>query len=219
MRSLNKPILSDDDFVEMADGSFKIATELSIGDSIKTILIPNSDNTDITSEVANYNITLAEFISGSTYTTNTITKIVRVNTTTNISSIEFTDNTNWFDTENSYYLVEKDNDIKFVQIKNLVSGDNVILIDTSNPTNVSTVVKTVSTVTQTSELFTGFIITVENLHVFLTKPNGNDTTSFVALEHNFQDCSNPGSCTQWTCPKGQTCTGYGLCYPYPRYCT
>jgi hypothetical protein len=212
------PKLSDDDLVEMADGTFKVATDLVVGDSVKTILIPNSDNIDLALEAADYHISLSDFISGSTYTTNTITKIKRVNSKVDIVKISFTDNTDWFDTENSYYLVETNSDIKFVELKDLKSGDNIILIDTTNTTNVSTIVKTVSNVTQSSEIFTGFIITVSEKHLFLTKPNGNDNTSFVAIEHNNRYCSNAGSCTQWSCPKGSVCTGFSQCWPYPRYC-
>jgi len=217
---LMQPKLLDTDQVQMADGSWKTALELEVGDLVKSITIPNIDNSNILYELGEYTLPIADFMTGVVYTPNTITHKKKVNKLTNYSTITFTDNTIWEDTENSFYLVERNNSVIFSSIGNMVAGDLVILIDSSNVSVVSTITKEVTSVITTSQIFSGWIITVADKHIFLTRTN--DTTnsiSFAAIEHNYEFCTGPGSCTTNSCiGKGTVCTGAGYCWSYPRYC-
>ena len=214
------PKLLDTDLVQLADGTFVTALDLEIGAEIKAIQIPNAENVNIIEETVNYHIPLSEFISGSTYVTNTIVNKKRVDLDAEIATVLFDDNTDWQDTSNSSYLVEKDNEVRFIKIKDLVAGDKVILIDTSNPTLVQSVVKTVVSISQATSVFSGWLIDTETQNIFLTKTdNSSDLINFAAVEHNYVPCP-PYTCycTQATCNKGWYCTGLGDCRTYQLYC-
>jgi hypothetical protein len=213
---ITKPKLLDTDLVLMADGTFKTGLELQVGDIIRTINIPNEENVDSNNATVNYKIDLDTFISGSTYSTNMVTNKSRIDVATNIVEITFTDDSTWEDTEYSYYLVERDNEVRFIALNELLVGDIVILIDTTNPTTLSVQLKTVQLVSPIRKEFSGWIISVERKHLFLTVTNSStQNLSFAAIEHNNRACIFQTSCFlyQFTCYKNQECR-YGLC----QYC-
>lgn len=212
-----KPKLLDTDLVQMADGTFKTGLELEVGDIIKTLNIPNAENVDSVSQTVNYNIDLETFISGSTYSTNKVIYKSRVNVDVNIAEITFTDLTTWEDTNLSSYLVERDDEVRFIRLNELLEGDIVILIDTSDPINVNVTPKTVKSVSITRKEFSGWVITVERKHLFLTVTDSNNTNlSYAAVEHNFGEPCSPyaGFCGPPFCSKGILCTPTG----YGSYC-
>jgi hypothetical protein len=213
---ITKPKLLDTDLVQMGDDTFKTALELQVGDVIKTIDIPNATNVDSLNETVNYKIDLDTFISDSTYSTNMVTNKSRVDVTTNIVEIVFTDESTWEDTEYSHYLVERDNEVRFIKLVDLIAGDIVILIDTTNPNTVSIQSKTVQSTSNVTKAFSGWIITVERRHLFLTVTNSStQNLSFAAIEHNARACFFQTSCgqNQPTCPKGFYCFQAGQCAP------
>lgn len=205
--AFTKPKLIDTDLVQLADGSFKTALDLQVGDDLKTILVPNADSQNIFNENVNYHINLQTFLSGATYSTNEVKRKERVEAETNVVSITFTDNTNWEDTSNSRYLVENNGEIKFLPISQLVSGDVVILIDTTDSTQVNAITKVVSSVTNTVKVFEGWVIEVDKTHIFLTKTeddNSDGLFAYATIEHN---CIHP-----FDCPKTSPfCTPSGYC--------
>jgi len=217
-QSFDKPKLLDTDLVQMADGTFKTGLDLQVGDVVRTIDIPNATNVDSNEETVNYKINLDTFISGSTYSSNTIIGKQRVDTTTSMVEILFTDNSTWEDTELSYYLVERENEVRFIPLNELISGDIVILIDTTNPSSVGVVEKTVQSTTRISKEFGGWLITVERRHIFLTVTNSStENISFAAVEHNNVSCFGkyPGySCGSGGCPYNQYCDGTSCFYCY-----
>lgn len=204
--SINLPKILDTDEIEMADGTFRHPSDLSIGDLIKTISIPNPDDVDIENETADYLIDYDTFVSEAYYTVNTITNLQKINHRVLVVTITFDDNTTWQDTGNSTYLTLSNNDISFKYLYNaaeeflLQPGDQVVLVDTSVP-ELTTVLKTVSTITPSNIQFDGWTITVVPNHVFLTRSEANQ--SYATIEHNV-GCSS--GCT--TCA---ACNGTGGC--------
>ena len=200
------PKLIDTDLVQLADGTFKTALDLQIGDELKTIMVPNADSQTIYTENVNYHISLETFLDGVTYSTNQVKRKERVEAEANIVNITFTDNTDWEDTQNSKYLVENNGEIKFVPISQLVAGDVVILIDTTDDTKVNAITKTVASVTNTVKIFEGWVIEVDKTHIFLTKTEDDDSDglfAFATIEHNF--CLGPFDCPKtspWCTPSG-----------------
>ena len=208
------PKLEDDDLVEMADGSFKTALELEIGDEVKTIEIPNPFEIDNKQEKANYHIPYSEFISGVTYSTNKILNKIRINRKSFITTITFTDDTTWTDVGDSNYLSERDGEVRFLGTLQLNAGDFILLIDTSNDGFIK---KEVASISKTSEYLNGWVLTVERTHLFLTKSNRNNQASYVSIEHNFPGdyCScnayfsnTCGLCGANACGKGYQCAVY-----------
>ena len=202
------PKLQDTDLVEMADGSFKTGLDLQVGDIVKTVDIPNPFDVNKKNEVVNYRISLEELEAGTTYTTNRITNKKRVDKYCRVARLVFTDNTDWLDTEGSNYLSEKNGEIRFLVITNnpfeenrLEIGDKVLLLNTADvaPTFIE---KEVAEIELNQEFFGGWLITVENESLFLTRAAAEDTTSYVAIEHNYpgqpcgrRDCYQKASCT------------------------
>ena len=212
--SIVLPKLLDDDYVIMGDGTPKSGYDLQVGDIIKTIDVPNAENVNTVDDLVNYHIDMDTFLSGVTYSTNKVISKKRIDASVENAVITFTDETNWYDTVSSSYLVYENDEIKFKKIQDFVTGDIVVLIDTTDQTNVQIVNKTVQSVNIEDISFSGWIIGVERAHLFLTS-NGNPTTStvpyFVSIEHNVFQCESDPWGGQGTCPKGQCCQN-GACY-------
>lgn len=195
------PKLANGDMVQMADGSFKTVEQLQVGELIRTINIPNLNNENITNEQVNFRITMEEFISGTTFSTNEVTSKRLINQIGNIVKLNFTDGTNWYDLEYSPYLVSRDNEIRFIVINSLQSGDIVILVSESEEKFTSTQ-KTIQSIEFERRIFNGWTIGVANEYLFLTKTSeAGSNDSFVAIEHNTNCNCSPCS------PCGKQCQG------------
>jgi hypothetical protein len=205
------PKLEDTDLVEMADGSFKTALDLEIGDELKTIDIPNPFLVDNKEETVNYRISYLDLLSGTTFSTNRILNKVRINRKTYIVTITFTDDSTWSDVGDSNYLIERNDEVRFLSTLHLERNDFILLIDSSNGEFIK---KQVSNVTKTSEYLNGWSLTVERTHLFLTKNSADSTSSYVAIEHNtigyYCYCNRDTTCNQCTgaCGKNELCEVY-----------
>ena len=196
-KGFDMPKLIDTDLVQLADGTYKTALELQVGDELKTIVVPNADNVSYMTERVNYEIDLETFLSGAIYTTNTVKNKLRIETRAMLSTITFTDGSTWQDTSNSLYLVFSNGDVKFLGINQLVTGDMVILIDTTNQTTVQAITKEVQSIATEFSDFYGWIISVDKTHIFLTKTAEGISDSlfnYATLEHN---CYGPGDCPKF----------------------
>jgi hypothetical protein len=193
----------------MADGTMKSGYDLQVGDEIKTIDIPNPENINNASTTANYLINMETFLDGVVYSTNKVTSKRRIDVSVETAQITFTDGTDWFDTVSSSYLIYENNEIQFKRISELVAGNILLLVDTSDTLNVQITQKTVQSVDVVGIEFSGWIIGVEREHLFLTSTaNSTSNSSFVSIEHNYCDFD-------WQCPKGQVCNNnfcIGLAY-------
>ena len=212
------PKVLDVDLIELADGTFKLPVDLVVGDMLKTVDIPNPNNVDTANPNADYGITYEELVSGTTYSVKPLLSKKQINTFVMLATVLFEDGDTWTDAEGANYLVNKNNNIQFVSLGNLVAGDVILLLNTASET-VEYIPKTVVSFTTTKEVFSGWEIAVEVPHVFLTKnplSTEGDTHSYVeyvAIVHN-QFC--PAGCTSCmnclSCAKpfiychGNTCT-------------
>jgi hypothetical protein len=223
---LRKPKLLATDLVQMADGTYKLATDLVVGDMIKTIDIPNPFDVENTIETINYKITLDELENGTTYIPNMITHINSINVLSNIVKLTFTDGSDWFDNLGSKYLSIRNNEVRFLRlldgtsdnVSSITIGDTILLLDTSNTETPAFVTKEIASVEQLHEFFGGYEITVANAHLFLTKSDVDSDKSYVSIEHNGgQSCfSTPGWCYQaGACFKGEYCVNMNA---YPQSC-
>ena len=207
------PKLLDTDMVEMADGTFKTGSELQINDVIKTIDIPNPNGVNNSSYLTNFEITYETLVSGTTYSTNKITNKKRVNLLSMVHQLTFDDNSTWEDTGSSSYLIERDNVIQFESLIHIKVGDVVLLLDTTESL-VDFIRKNVIENTEVKKIFSGWFITVENAHLFLTKTTSTNNESFVSIEHNEGEFCP--SCTGYgpsgTCPKASPkCSAWYTC--------
>lgn len=218
------PKLLDGDLVEMADGTFKTALDLQIGDVVKTINIPGTIDIDDIESIKDYGTEFQDFLSGSTYSTNVVTNKFKMSALGGKTTITFTDNSTWMDTNTSNYLINRSGNVAFETISMFQSGDIMVLIDTSSET-ISFVEKQVQSVSHEIGWFDGWGITVERTHLFLTKAPEGTNTSYVAIEHNLIQCNRfMGLNCYWcydscaSCPKGQACSLYVTPWSGWGYC-
>lgn len=215
-----QPKLLDTDMVEMADGTLKTALDLQIGDVIKTIEIPNAEGTQTSIDsylTTEFGLTYNQLLTDAVYTTNTVTNKQKVNTLTFINELTFDDSSTWEDTMGSRYLIEREGTVMFKSLFDIIAGDVVLLLDTTD-NNINFVRKTVASNVQVKRVFSGWFISVDTAMLFLTKTSGStNNESFVSIEHNFLPCPNY-ACINYcgatcpSCPKNMTCAS-GNCFP------
>jgi hypothetical protein len=202
------PKLLDTDVVQLADGSFKTGLDLQVGDVLKTLDLPVGEYNiaGVAEAASNDNVSFTELQERAVYSTNAVTYKGRVSKTVDYITLTFTDESTWSDTDSSKYLIEDStlNSILWLPLNQVTPGQIVLLLDTSDETTPVFIKKEIASVQPTSEVFEGWIITVERAHLFLTKTDVASTTSYVAIEHNLA-CFDPTLCTQDGCPKGQVC--------------
>jgi hypothetical protein len=218
--AIQQPKLLDTDLVQLSDGTFKSALELQIGDLLKTIDVPNPNNIDLSLETADFGIGYEELLSNTVYSTNRVIGKKRVNTPTLNSILTFSDGTTWEDITSSFYLINRNNNIRFVKLSynekmyneyNIQIGDNIILIDTSNDV-LSFVSKEVVSITKNNTHFSGWLLDVERRHLFLTKTESTGNESFVSIEHNVESCLSSGCMdASFFCNQGNDCSKNCYC--------
>jgi hypothetical protein len=204
--------------VEMSDGTFKTALDLQVGDIIKTIEIPNNNGVSIDSYISSeFGLNYETLTSSAIYANNTVTNKQKVNILTFLNELTFEDNSTWEDTMDSKYLIERSGIIIFKSLFDLVVGDVVLLLDTTD-NNINFVRKTVSSNIQRKRVFSGWFISVDNAMLFLTKTAGlTNNQSYVSVEHNNVYCPN-SACPCFTncgsCPKAIPYCYQGVCTNY-----
>jgi len=204
------PKLLDTDRVEMADSSFKTAIQLQVNDVVKTINIPNPNHIDTNRLVYSYEIDYETFVSGTTYSQNIITGKAKIDKIVDYVKITFLDDTFWEDTKNSSYLILRNNIVyfRFLDLDDpygIRIGDQIILIDTASQ-GLNFVLKEIKSVETVRQIFSGWSISVQEEHLFLTQ--SNDTISYVAVEHNAFCVSSADNCKTVSCVKGTVCCFY-----------
>ena len=205
-QNIIRPKLLDTDLVVMGDGSFKTGAELQVGDVVKTIrLYENQPNISDSNELREYTVDFNGFISGSTFSTNVVTNKKRADVVSYMTTITFDDGTEWKDTHSSVYLIKRGDSVLWATIglepnsqtsTHLQSGDKLLLIQVGNFDTIDVQEKTVVSISDGYEAFNGWIIGVQDEHIFLTATNEGVATmsSFVAVEHNYycQPCYSYG---------------------------
>lgn len=213
-----KAKLEDSDLVQMADGTFKTAEDLQVGDFVRTVDIDGSNIT--VTQAQNFGITFEHLQSGTTYSSNAVLAKDRLLVYTQTKQITFTDGTTWEDTEGSIYLSYRNNEVRFLSLGRFLDpeyrleiGDSVILLDSTDENTPNFVMKEVQNIEIISGFFGGWVITVDREHLFLTK-SSDSNSSFMAIEQNnscpfsLWSCYNYFACDM----KGFICCGGdGVC--------
>lgn len=216
--SISVPKILDDDLVEMADGTFKSGLELNVGDLVKTIDVSNTFDVTRLPIGEDSQVSYDAFVSGTTYTSNKVTMKRKIEKVTTLTTMIFTDGTTWTDTCKSAYLIVRNNNVMFMYLDNLtesiIVGDKVILSDTSSD-EFKTELREISSLSTNVKMLSGWEITVEDRHIFLTVTS--DNRSFGAIEHNAScqtSSTYTGINTVWWC----TTTTSPACPKTSPYC-
>lgn len=206
------PLLEDTDIVKMADGTFKTALELEVGDILKSIEIPNPNEVNISNNTVNYYIDKDILISESTFSQSTVLKKTKTSEVCTITEITFSDGTKWYDTERSSYLVIIDDEVRFMHIIDIPINSTILMANAINTDTLQFVERTIIDKTSHRSILNGWEITVDNSHIFLTGDEENYENAFLAIEHNGgvgSVCDTSPDCAliaQSPCDKGLVCT-------------
>lgn len=215
-------LVEKDDLVWMADGSWKVASELKVDDEVMSIDIPAGEDVDITkhSEV-DYNISLEEFKEVTTYRTNKVTSIVPMTGFTDTIRMIFSDGTDWFDSANSSYpiLDPEDGTVMFRELRNLKVGDKVILaglesteIEGEQPNYI--VQEIVGLEIERVEV-EGYNISTDGSHLVLTRTS-EDVGAYISIEHNALCSCSSCDINLATCYEDDLGSSQISCYEYQR---
>ena len=206
----NAPKILSSDLIQMWDDSFKTGDNLLVGDMVKTIVIPNPNNIDLTNDISSFGIEYDTFVNETIYTSNEILGKNPIDRLVEFVRIIFDDGTFWGDAKTSSYLILRNNNVRFIKLdetdleNGIREGDQIILIDHSQPT-FTPILKNVIAIVTHVEIFSGYEIAVDVNHTFLSK-DGEEKTSYVSIEHNVSCTGDCVSCgCHRSCTKSENC--------------
>lgn len=207
------PKLRDTDRVLMADGNWKAPNELVVGEYVKTIKVFVIDTS---SENIESEISINDFNQEASYVEDKILGISYLHTLSRLANITFTDGSVWSDGELVFFLTNVNGIVKWKQVRDLVTGDQLIGVNTNDETTLFTELKTVQSIELTKGFFEGWVVSVENDHLMIVKDTTHNNT-FALVEHNSPcgGCSRGCTIQCLACPSksAPACnpTGQAIC--------
>lgn len=192
-------LLETSDEVLMADGSWKKANDLRVGDRVKSLDLGETDIRH-TGDVEISADKISDLSEAS------VDFLTRTRGYRDFVEITFKDKSTWFDTGKSAYMIKSGKQIKFVNIEDLKKGDTVYFLDIQTSKFDTKVVKSVETVRKYVDTYN--VGLAEN-HVFFSRGTG-ETSAFASIEHNdTSDCilspkSNAGAFQTYVSIGGNT---------------
>lgn len=219
IRQQGDVILDKGDLVWMADGSWKKVEDLTEEEDIKLLDVPVGEGVDIHLHTGDYNTTLEEWNAGSSFSSTGVGnyKLRKSEGYVTRVTVNFTDGTDWVDTEYSSYptIDPEDGTVVFKRMGDFQVGDKVILIqirvDDEDP-KPQFVVHEVSSISSTHIFTTGYGLTVNGSHLFMTRTDADVEGAYISIgvEHNRCVCSGkpnvPCVSAGFQCPNN-----YGTC--------
>ena len=177
------------DKIIMADGTIKLASEIAKGDMIKSMTIEGLPSDIYQTDLSSWTGSYSSLLSNSNFVDTEILSINQVNKLTYTTTLTFTDGTIWSDAANSTILVKQENDvITFRSLASLLPGMEVIfydLLDGQLDTPCDTILKTVQSIENNSEWFSGYEIDVLGTDIFFTVNNDNPNhLNLSSVSHN-----------------------------------
>lgn len=172
--------------VLLPDGNIELATNLQIGDEVKSILFPAlPDESNIG------NIELWSSSYDSVITNYQVSSSFLENKSTNdfygvLVTFETDTNSTFSDVAHAKIMVKDDDDVKFKSYSQLQVGDEIFTFDTTTNELITT---TITNVNFRFDKFTGYILDFEELDLFLTLEETENQSRYGLVTHNFgYDC-------------------------------
>lgn len=171
-------LLETTDEVLMSDGSWKKASDLAIGDKVKSLDLGETDirhtgDVQISiDEVSNLSEASVDFLT-------------RTRGYRDFVEITFKDKSTWFDTGKSAYMIKSEKQARFVNIEDLKKDDAVYFLDVKTSKLSTKVVKSTKVVRKYADTYN---VSLGGNHVFYSRGAG-ETSAFASIEHNdTSDC-------------------------------
>ena len=171
-------LLETTDEVLMSDGSWKKASDLAIGDKVKSL---DLGETDIR-HTGDVQISIDEISNLSEASVDFLT---RTRGYRDFVEITFKDKSTWFDTGKSAYMIKSEKQVRFVNIEDLKKDDAVYFLDVKTSKLSTKVVKSTKVVRKYADTYN---VGLGGNHVFYSRGAG-ETSAFASIEHNdTSDC-------------------------------
>lgn len=171
-------LLETTDEVLMSDGSWKKASDLAIGDKVKSL---DLGETDIR-HTGDVQISIDEISNLSEASVDFLT---RTRGYRDFVEITFKDKSTWFDTGKSAYMIKSEKQVRFVNIEDLKKDDVVYFLDVKTSKLSTKVVKSTKVVRKYADTYN---VSLGGNHVFYSRGAG-ETSAFASIEHNdTSDC-------------------------------
>lgn len=171
-------LLETTDEVLMSDGSWKKASDLAIGDKVKSL---DLGETDIR-HTGDVQISIDEISNLSEASVDFLT---RTRGYRDFVEITFKDKSTWFDTGKSAYMIKSEKQVRFVNIEDLKKDDVVYFLDVKTSKLSTKVVKSAKVVRKYADTYN---VSLGGNHVFYSRGAG-ETSAFASIEHNdTSDC-------------------------------
>lgn len=171
-------LLETTDEVLMSDGSWKKASDLAIGDKVKSL---DLGETDIR-HTGDVQISIDEISNLSEASVDFLT---RTRGYRDFVEITFKDKSTWFDTGKSAYMIKSEKQVRFVNIEDLKKDDAVYFLDVKTSKLSTKVVKSTKVVRKYADTYN---VSLGGNHVFYSRGAG-ETSAFASIEHNdTSDC-------------------------------
>lgn len=200
---LSTYIIDNETDVWMADGTKKLATELVIGDSIKTIYVPGLDLNEGIFHASLWSGSASDFANGYTIGTTTVEYIETNEEERIFKKITTESGKNWNDLPASEILVKDGSFIKFKYLEDIDIGDVIYIFDTQNQTLLE---ETVSNIELEWKKITIGQLDVEPNDLFL--PFIDNESQFTIIQHNLCKafCKQYLPCPNYQNPNCNTCS-------------
>lgn len=192
-----RDLLADaDDEILMADGTWKKASEIVIGDRVRSLKVEGKGGADIHNHTVDYNESLEDFEAETEFEeAEVLTAKGPVEGYADYVRFEFEDGTSWADTAASSYLVidPEDGTVRFQDLDKINVGDTILILDATEVEKPVYVQKVVVEVSQEREWIQGYGLALDGSHIFLSREPGLPEM-FASIEHNPPEGVCGGTC-------------------------
>ena len=197
-------IIDSETEIWMADGTKKIATDLVVGDSIKTIMIPDLPSNEGLYDVLEWSGSTSSFESGYTIGNTSVQYIELKQEDRVFKKLTTQSGKNWNDLPTSVILVKEGDLIKFKYLEDVIVGEVVYMLNTSTQTILEEVVASIDL--EWKSITIGQL-DVEPSDLFL--PFIDEESNFTLIQHNLCKtfCKTLKPCPNYQSPNCNQCSG------------
>lgn len=185
-RNLSEIYISDDNnFILKSDNTVVRPNQLSIGDSVKTVVLPNLIDGDSIDAIAGFTGTTETIFSGSSFSSSTVQNIYGIKNEMWVKNIYLEDDIKFSDVNESLILINRNNVVRFTTFNGVKIGDEIILI---NSINNQFEKKQVVNMKYEFTNETIYNIDVEDSDIYLTAEETSQTPNYFVIQHNAPQC-------------------------------
>jgi hypothetical protein len=185
-RILSEMYISDDNnYILKSDNTVVRPNQLSIGDPVKTVILPNLVDGDSIDIIAGYSGTTESIFSGSSFSTSTVQNIYGIENEMWVKNIYLENGIKFSDVNESLILINRNDIVRFAAFSGIKIGDEIILVNSATDEFEKKLV--VDTKYQFTKE-TIYNIDVEDSDIYLTAEETTQSPNYFVIQHNAPQC-------------------------------